>query len=99
MALKNAFGDIALDATSQDIADLLGTLAQYFGAINRSLGVMRVDNNGRLVTNVETGSSMNINGSVSANITNTMGSYATNHQFAAVTSLSADSLRRNITVS
>ena len=107
MALQNAFGDIALDQTLQELRDSTQEMTRLVSAATRVLNCMRVDSAGRLVINIEassntqsvTGGTVAVNGTVTANVGTSFGPYLTTALAMAAPQLAADSLRRNIVVS
>lgn len=106
MALQNAFGDIALDQTLQELRDSTQEMTRLVSAATRVLNCLRVDTAGRLVINIEassnnqsvTGGTVSVNGTVTSNIGN-IGIFSSNGVAVATPQLAADSLRRNIVVS
>lgn len=100
MALQNAFGDIALDQTLQELRDSTQEMTRLVSAATRLLGCMRADANGRLVINIETSSNTQaVGGTVTANVGTSFGPYLTTALAMSGPQLAADSLRRNIVVS
>ena len=104
MALRNAFEDLALESTLQ-------ALRLAVAALTRTIGLMTPDAAGRMRVTLESApavvaSSQSGTWNLStittcSTLTNQsqVGGYSANDQIPALMHLSADSLRRNITVS
>jgi inactivated superfamily I helicase len=104
MALRNAFEDLALDSTLQ-------ALRLAVAALTRTIGLMTPDAAGRMRVSLESAPAVvpasqsgtwNLSTiTTCSTLTNQsqMGGYGANDQIPALMHLSADSLRRNITVS
>jgi inactivated superfamily I helicase len=104
MALRNAFEDLALESTLQ-------SLRLAVAALTRTIGLMTPDTAGRMRVTLESAPAV-VPASQSgtwnfstlttcSTLTNQsqVGGYGANDQIPALMHLSADSLRRNITVS
>lgn len=105
MALQNAFGDIALDQTLQELRDSTQEMTRLVSATTRLLNCMRVDTSGRLIIGIESSSNtqtvtgtVNIGNTITANVGN-IGIFSSNGVAVAAPQLAADSLRRNLVVS
>lgn len=105
MALQNAFGDIALDQTLQELRDSTQEMTRLVSAATRLLNCMRVDTAGRLIIGIESSSNtqsvsgnVSIGNTITSNIGN-IGIFSSNGVAVATPQLAADSLRRNILVS
>lgn len=105
MALKNAFGNIALDDTLQELRDSAQEMTRLVSAATRLLNCMRVDTSGRLVISIENSTNtqavsggVSVSGTVTSNI-GTIGIFSSNGVAVAAPQLAADSLRRNIVIS
>jgi hypothetical protein len=59
MALKNVFGDVALETTQISVAESINNLNIILGALSHSLGVLSTDSTGRLRTIFDTTSAIN----------------------------------------
>jgi hypothetical protein len=104
MALRNAFEDLALESTLQ-------ALRLAVAALTRTIGLMTPDAAGRMRVTVESAPAVvaasqsgtwNLSTiTTCSTLTNQsqVGGYGANDQIPALMHLSADSLRRNITVS
>ena len=104
MALRNAFEDLALESTHQ-------ALRLAVAALTRTIGLMTPDTAGRMRVTLESAPAVvaasqsgtwNLSTlTTCSTLTNQsqVGGYAANDQIPALMHLSADSLRRNITVS
>ena len=104
MALRNALEDLALDSTLQ-------ALRLAVAALTRTIGLMTPDAAGRMRVSLESAPAVvpasqsgtwNLSTiTTCSTLTNQsqMGGYGANDQIPALMHLSADSLRRNITVS
>ena len=104
MALRNAFEDLALESTLQ-------ALRLAVAALTRTIGLMTPDAAGRMRVTLESApavvpASQSCTWNLStittcSTLTNQsqVGGYGANDQIPALMHLSADSLRRNITVS
>ena len=104
MALRNAFEDLALDSTLQ-------ALRLAVAALTRTIGLMTPDAAGRMRVTLESAPAVvpasqsgtwNLSTlTTCSTLTNQsqVGGYGANDQIPALMHLSADSLRRNITVS
>jgi inactivated superfamily I helicase len=104
MALRNAFEDLALDSTLQ-------ALRLAVAALTRTIGLMTPDTAGRMRVTLESAPAVvaasqsgtwNLSTiTTCSTLTNQsqVGGYGANDQIPALMHLSADSLRRNITVS
>jgi inactivated superfamily I helicase len=104
MALRNAFEDLALESTLQ-------ALRLAVAALTRTIGLMTPDAAGRMRVMLESASAVvaasqsgtwNLSTiTTCSTLTNQsqVGGYGANDQIPALMHLSADSLRRNITVS
>ena len=104
MALRNAFEDLALDSTLQ-------ALRLAVAALTRTIGLMTPDVAGRMRVTLESAPAVmaasqsgtwNLSTiTTCSTLTNQsqVGGYGANDQIPALMHLSADSLRRNITVS
>ena len=104
MALRNAFDDLALDSTLQ-------SLRLAVAALTRTIGLMTPDAAGRMRVTLESAPAVvaasqsgtwNLSTlTTCSTLTNQsqVGGYGANDQIPALMHLSADSLRRNITVS
>jgi inactivated superfamily I helicase len=104
MALRNAFEDLALESTHQ-------ALRLAVAALTRTIGLMTPDAAGRMRVSLESAPAVmaasqsgtwNLSTiTTCSTLTNQsqMGGYGANDQIPALMHLSADSLRRNITVS
>jgi len=104
MALRNAFEDLALESTLQ-------ALRLAVAALTRTIGLMTPDAAGRMRVTLESAPSVvpasqsgtwNLSTiTTCSTLTNQsqVGGYSANDQIPALMHLSADSLRRNITVS
>jgi inactivated superfamily I helicase len=104
MALRNAFEDLALDSTLQ-------ALRLAVAALTRTIGLMTPDTAGRMRVSLESAPGVvaasqsgtwNLSTiTTCSTLTNQsqVGGYGANDQIPALMHLSADSLRRNITVS
>jgi inactivated superfamily I helicase len=104
MALRNAFEDLALESTHQ-------ALRLAVAALTRTIGLMTPDAAGRMRVTVESAPAVvaasqsgtwNLSTiTTCSTLTNQsqVGGYGANDQIPALMHLSADSLRRNITVS
>ena len=104
MALRNAFEDLALDSTLQ-------ALRLAVAALTRTIGLMTPDAAGRMRVSLESAPAVvpasqsgtwNLSTiTTCSTLTNQsqVGGYGANDQIPALMHLSADSLRRNITVS
>jgi inactivated superfamily I helicase len=103
MALRNAFEDLALESTLQ-------ALRLAVAALTRTIGLMTPDAAGRMRVTVESAPAVvpasqsgtwNLSTiTTCSTLTNQsqVGGYGANDQIPALMHLSADSLRRNITV-
>ena len=103
MALRNAFEDLALDSTLQ-------ALRLAVAALTRTIGLMTPDAAGRMRVTLESAPAVvpasqsgtwNLSTlTTCSTLTNQsqVGGYGANDQIPALMHLSADSLRRNITV-
>ena len=103
MALRNAFEDLALDSTLQ-------ALRLAVAALTRTIGLMTPDPAGRMRVTLESAPGVvpasqsgtwNLSTiTTCSTLTNQsqVGGYSANDQIPALMHLSADSLRRNITV-
>ena len=110
MALRNAFDDLALDSTLQALRLAVAALTRTVGLLTPDMsGRMRVTlESAPAVVPASQSGTWNL-GTVTAvttcstlsNLTNQsqVGGYGANDQIPALMHLSADSLRRNITVS
>ena len=104
MALRNAFEELALDSTLQ-------ALRLAVAALTRTIGLMTPDAAGRMRVTLESAPAVvpasqsgtwNLSTiTTCSTLTNQsqVGGYGANDQIPALMHLSADSLRRNITVS
>ena len=104
MALRNAFEDLALESTLQ-------ALRLAVAALTRTIGLMTPDAAGRMRVSLESAPAVvpasqsgtwNLSTiTTCSTLTNQsqVGGYGANDQIPALMHLSADSLRRNITVS
>jgi inactivated superfamily I helicase len=104
MALRNAFEELALDSTLQ-------ALRLAVAALTRTIGLMTPDAAGRMRVSLESAPAVvpasqsgtwNLSTiTTCSTLTNQsqVGGYGANDQIPALMHLSADSLRRNITVS
>jgi inactivated superfamily I helicase len=104
MALRNAFEDLALESTLQ-------ALRLAVAALTRTIGLMTPDTAGRMRVTLESAPAVvaasqsgtwNLSTiTTCSTLTNQsqVGGYGANDQIPALMHLSADSLRRNITVS
>jgi inactivated superfamily I helicase len=104
MALRNAFEDLALESTLQ-------ALRLAVAALTRTIGLMTPDAAGRMRVTLESAPAVvaasqsgtwNLSTiTTCSTLTNQsqVGGYGANDQIPALMHLSADSLRRNITVS
>jgi inactivated superfamily I helicase len=104
MALRNAFEDLALESTLQ-------ALRLAVAALSRTIGLMTPDAAGRMRVTLESAPAVvpasqsgtwNLSTlTTCSTLTNQsqVGGYGANDQIPALMHLSADSLRRNITVS
>ena len=104
MALRNAFEDLALESTLQ-------ALRLAVAALTRTIGLMTPDMAGRMRVSLESAPAVvpasqsgtwNLSTlTTCSTLTNQsqVGGYGANDQIPALMHLSADSLRRNITVS
>jgi inactivated superfamily I helicase len=104
MALRNAFEDLALESTHQ-------ALRLAVAALTRTIGLMTPDAAGRMRVSLESAPAVmaasqsgtwNLSTiTTCSTLTNQsqVGGYSANDQIPALMHLSADSLRRNITVS
>ena len=104
MALRNAFEELALDSTLQ-------ALRLAVAALTRTIGLMTPDAAGRMRVTLESAPAVvaasqsgtwNLSTiTTCSTLTNQsqVGGYSANDQIPALMHLSADSLRRNITVS
>ena len=104
MALRNAFDDLALDSTLQ-------ALRLAVAALTRTIGLITPDVAGRMRVTLESAPAVvpasqsgtwNLSTiTTCSTLTNQsqVGGYGANDQIPALMHLSADSLRRNITVS
>ena len=104
MALRNAFEDLALESTHQ-------ALRLAVAALTRTIGLMTPDAAGRMRVTLESAPAVvaasqsgtwNLSTiTTCSTLTNQsqVGGYGANDQIPALMHLSADSLRRNITVS
>ena len=104
MALRNAFDELALDSTLQ-------ALRLAVAALTRTIGLMTPDAAGRMRVTLESAPAVvpasqsgtwNLSTiTTCSTLTNQsqVGGYGANDQIPALMHLSADSLRRNITVS
>ena len=104
MALRNAFEDLALESTLQ-------ALRLAVAALTRTIGLMTPDPAGRMRVSLESAPAVvaasqsgtwNLSTlTTCSTLTNQsqVGGYSANDQIPALMHLSADSLRRNITVS
>ena len=104
MALRNAFEDLALESTLQ-------ALRLAVAALTRTIGLMTPDTAGRMRVMLESASAVvpasqsgtwklsTITTCYTLNNQSQVGGYSANDQIPALMHLSADSLRRNITVS
>jgi len=104
MALRNAFEDLALESTHQ-------ALRLAVAALTRTIGLMTPDTAGRMRVTLESAPAVvaasqsgtwNLSTiTTCSTLTNQsqVGGYGANDQIPALMHLSADSLRRNITVS
>ncbi len=104
MALRNAFEDLALESTLQ-------ALRLAVAALTRTIGLMTPDVAGRMRVTLESAPAVvpasqsgtwNLSTiTTCSTLTNQsqVGGYSANDQIPALMHLSADSLRRNITVS
>ena len=104
MALRNAFEDLALESTHQ-------ALRLAVAALTRTIGLMTPDPAGRMRVTLESAPAVvaasqsgtwNLSTiTTCSTLTNQsqVGGYGANDQIPALMHLSADSLRRNITVS
>lgn len=88
MALRNAFDDLALESTLQ-------SLRLAVAALTRTIGLITPDAAGRMRVSLDAAPA------TLTTLTNQsqVGGYGANDQIPALMHLSADSLRRNITVS
>ena len=95
MALRNAFDELALESTLQ-------ALRLAVAALTRTIGLMTPDAAGRMRVSLDAApATVAATQSGTWTLTNQsqVGSYGANDQIPALMHLSADSLRRNITVS
>jgi hypothetical protein len=98
MALRNAFDDLALESTLQ-------SLRLAIAALTRTIGLMTPDAAGRMRVSLDaapaTVAATQSGAWTLTTLTNQsqVGGYGANDQIPALMHLSADSLRRNITVS
>jgi hypothetical protein len=88
MALRNAFDDLALESTLQ-------SLRLAVAALTRTIGLITPDAAGRMRVSLDAAPA------TLTTLTNQrqVGGYGANDQIPALMHLSADGLRRNITVS
>ena len=94
MALRNAFDELALESTLQ-------ALRLAVAALTRSIGLMTPDAAGRMRVSLDAApATVAATQSGTWTLTNQsqVGGYGANDQIPALMHLSADSLRRNITV-
>ena len=95
MALRNAFDELALEST-------LLALRLAVAALTRTIGLMTPDAAGRMRVSLDAApATVAATQSGTWTLTNQsqVGGYSANDQIPALMHLSADSLRRNITVS
>ena len=94
MALRNAFEDLALESTLQ-------ALRLAVAALTRTIGLMTPDAAPAVVPASQSGTWNLSTLTTCSTLTNQsqVGGYGANDQIPALMHLSADSLRRNITVS
>ena len=95
MALRNAFDELALESTLQ-------ALRLAVAALTRTIGLMTPDAAGRMRVSLDAApATVAATQSGTWTLTNQsqVGSYGANDQIPALMHLSADSLRRNLTVS
>jgi hypothetical protein len=95
MALRNAFDELALESTLQ-------SLRLAVAALTRTIGLMTPDAAGRMRVSLDAApATVAATQSGTWTLTNQsqVGGYSANDQIPALMHLSADGLRRNITVS
>jgi hypothetical protein len=95
MALRNAFDELALESTLQ-------SLRLAVAALTRTIGLMTPDAAGRMRVSLDAAPAAvaaTQSGTWSLTNQSQVGGYSANDQIPALMHLSADSLRRNITVS
>jgi hypothetical protein len=92
MALRNAFDDLALESTLQ-------ALRLAVAALTRTIGLMTPDAAGRMRVSLDAAPATVAATQSGIWNQNQVGGYSANDQIPALMHLSADGLRRNITVS